>query len=63
MILIEFNTAIKVTPTSANTAAHMFVKPKTTNIITAILTPSEKIIFCHNILLVLFETCIESTNE
>ena len=58
IILIEFKTAINVTPTSAKTAAHIFVKPNTTNIITIILTPNENIIFCHSILLVLLDTLI-----
>ena len=60
MILIEFNTAINVTPTSAKTAAHIFVKPNTTNNITPIFIVNANIIFCHNILLVLFDILIAS---
>ena len=60
IILIEFNTANKVTPTSANTAAHIFVNPATTNIITATFINNEKIIFCHNILFVFLDILIAS---
>ena len=47
---MAFNTAIKATPTSANTASHILAKPVAPKIITIIFIPKANIIFCHTIL-------------
>ena len=53
--------AIMVTPTSANTAVHIFAIPNVPSTMIITFTPSAKIIFCHSILLVFFDTFIAST--
>ena len=59
--LVELIMAIMVTPTSANTAVHILAMPNVPSTITNIFIPNAKTIFCHNILLVFFDTFIAST--
>jgi len=46
---MAFKTAIKATPTSANTAAHMVARPKAPRANTNTLTPRAKEMFSHTI--------------
>ncbi|AAO36462.1 NAD-dependent DNA ligase [Clostridium tetani E88] len=56
--LIEFSTAINVTPTSANTAAHILANPNAPKESTTNLIPKENIIFSQTIFLVLLAISI-----
>ena len=59
-VLKAFNVAKTVTPTSANTASHIFAIPKNTNNSTSILTPIANVIFSFEILIVFLAVFIAS---
>ena len=56
--LIALSTAIKATPTSANTASHILDAPNAVATKTITFTPNANIIFCHTILLVFLDIAI-----